>query len=153
MLMRTRVVASLAALCLAASGCRSAINCTDGCARRQGSPLAGARYDCSCETSCPHCCEDSAACGSPSETTGCADACGNSCNNGCRRGFLDRLCGCTGCGELYWCEWYNSPPQLCQPCDCHGNYVGPGVDRYVLPNASGRSGTPVGTEAPWLEPR
>ena len=145
MSIQTRVAASLAVLCLAVSGCRSAINCADDCARPHGSPLAGARYDCSCEQGCTHC-------ASADEATGCADACGNGCNGGCRPGLVDRLCGCTGCGELYWCEWYNSPPQLCQPCDCHGNYTGPGVDRYVLPNASGRSGTPVGAEAPWLEP-
>ena len=152
MSIQTRVAAGLAMLCLVAAGCRSALNCADDCARPQGSPLAGARYDCSCEQGCTHCCDDSAACGSPSETAGCADACGSG-NSGCRPGLVDRLCGCSGCGELYWCEWYNSPPQLCQPCDCHGNNIGPGVDRYILPNASGRSGTPVGTEAPWLEPR
>ena len=152
MSIQTRVAASLAMLCLAVCGCRSAMNCADGCARPQGSPLAGMRYDCSCEQGCSDCAQDAAGCGSPCDAPNCADACGKG-GGGCRRPLLDRLCGCTGCGELYWCEWYNSPPQLCQPCDCHGNYVGPGVDRYVLPNASGRSGTPVGDEAPWLEPR
>ena len=152
MSIQTRVAAGLAMLCLVAAGCRSAMNCTDGCARPQGSPLAGMRYDCSCEQGCSDGAQDAAGCGSPCDTANCADACGKDCG-GCQRPLLDRLCGSTGCGELYWCEWYNSPPQICQPCDCHGNYVGPGVDRYILPNASGRSGTPVGTEAPWLEPR
>ena len=153
MSVKTRIAASLAMLCLAVSGCRSAINCADDCARPHGSPLAGARYDCSCEQGRPRCAGGPVECGSPSETSGCAEACGSGCNGGCRPGLVDRLCGCTGCDELYWCEWYNSPPQLCQPCDCHGNYTGPGVDRFILPNASGRSGTPVGAEAPWLEPR
>ena len=150
MSIQSRIAASLVMLCLAVGGCRSAINCADDCARPHGSPLAGARYDCSCEQGCTRCAGGPVACGARSETNGCADACG-CCNDGCRTGLVDRLNGCTGCGELYWSEWYNSPPPLCQPCDCHGNYTGPGVDRYILPNASGRSGTPVGADAPWSQ--
>jgi hypothetical protein len=39
-----------------------------------------------------------------------------------------KLCGgCSGCdSELYWSEWYNDPPRCCDPCDCHGNWTGPG---------------------------
>jgi hypothetical protein len=28
---------------------------------------------------------------------------------------------------LYWSEWHNDPPQCCDPCDCYGNWVGPGA--------------------------
>jgi hypothetical protein len=43
---------------------------------------------------------------------------------------MSRLCGCTGCGELYWNDWHNFPPARCEPCDCLGNYVGPGSPGY-----------------------
>jgi len=33
-------------------------------------------------------------------------------------------CG-SGCSdEVYWGEWWTDPPK-CDPCDCHGNYIGP----------------------------
>lgn len=35
--------------------------------------------------------------------------------------------GCRGCGELYWNEWFNDPPSGCEPCNCHGQYVGRGA--------------------------
>jgi len=140
MSIQTRVAAGLAMLCLVAGGCRTAMDCTDGCARPSGSPLAGMRYDCSCESG-------------GGQGAAAAPACGSTCDSGgCANGFNGAR-GCTACGDLYWNEWFNSPPALCQPCDCHGNYTGPGVDQYILPNASGRSGTPVGSTAPWLEAR
>ncbi|WP_428304561.1 hypothetical protein [Lacipirellula sp.] len=142
--MRTRVAASLAMLCLLAVGCRSAMNCSEGCACPSGSPLAGMRY---CEPGCAPYAAKTPACGE-SCAAGCTDACGEGCS-GCSKCAAKGLSGCTGCGERYWCDWYNHPPQLCEPCDCHGNYTGPGVDRYILPNASGRAGTPVGTETSW----
>jgi hypothetical protein len=43
---------------------------------------------------------------------------------------MSRLCGCTGCGELYWSDWHDFPPARCEPCDCLGNYVGPGSPGY-----------------------
>jgi hypothetical protein len=49
-------------------------------------------------------------------------------------GMVDRYCGCTGCdGELYWSEWHNDPPRCCDPCDCHGNWVGGGHGGYRAP--------------------
>jgi hypothetical protein len=42
-------------------------------------------------------------------------------------------CGCTGCNsELYWSEWHNDPPQCCDPCDCHGHWIGPSAG-YCAP--------------------
>lgn len=44
--------------------------------------------------------------------------------------LLDRLnyllTAGSGCGEVYWGEWTNHPPQGCDPCDDHGNWVGHG---------------------------
>ena len=39
-------------------------------------------------------------------------------------------CGCgvetcsSGCGEVYWGEWTNHPPDCCDPCDNCGNWTG-----------------------------
>jgi hypothetical protein len=38
--------------------------------------------------------------------------------------LLQKLCGCTGCGELYWNEWHSDPPACREPCDCMGAYTG-----------------------------
>jgi len=34
------------------------------------------------------------------------------------------FCG-DGCGEVYWSEWHNDPPDCLDPCNRCGNYVGP----------------------------
>jgi hypothetical protein len=34
------------------------------------------------------------------------------------------FCG-SGCGEVYWSEWHNDPPDCLDPCNRCGNYVGP----------------------------
>jgi hypothetical protein len=31
---------------------------------------------------------------------------------------------CSQCGEKYWSEWFNDPPECCDPCDDCGHYVG-----------------------------
>lgn len=31
-----------------------------------------------------------------------------------------------GCGEMYLGSYPSDPPNVCQPCDCYGNWVGPG---------------------------
>jgi hypothetical protein len=52
-------------------------------------------------------------------------------------GLFDKLCcggGCNGCsGEMYWSEWHNDPPVCQDPCDCYGNYTGPGAGSYRAP--------------------
>jgi hypothetical protein len=116
-------------------GC-SSLHCGDGC-RQYGSPYAGMKYDCACETCGPNCgpgC-DEMACGCAEEAT-CAVECGDQCGKS-RRG-CGRRGGCNGCGELYWCEWFNDPPAVCEPCDCHGNYAGPfEVGYYHAPYLNG----------------
>jgi hypothetical protein len=45
-------------------------------------------------------------------------------------------CCCSGCGcseEVYWSEWHNDPPRCCDPCDCHGNWIGPSSGSYRAP--------------------
>jgi hypothetical protein len=47
--------------------------------------------------------------------------------SGC--GWLLNLCKCSsGCGcngEMYWSEWHNDPPYCQDPCNCHGQWIGP----------------------------
>src|SRR5690349_16817589 len=42
---------------------------------------------------------------------------------GCRGWHGREWCG-TGCGECYWSEWFNDPPDCHDPCDCYGNLAG-----------------------------
>jgi hypothetical protein len=112
-----------------------------------GRKYAGKTWTCCRECGPPICsCKGSGSCGQ-----GCGSTCGCNGNGNGRRGCLrfacldgsccgrlvglaDRLCGCTGCdGELYWSEWHNDPPRCCDPCDCHGNWVGPGHGGYRAP--------------------
>jgi hypothetical protein len=45
--------------------------------------------------------------------------------------FINALCncgggGCGGCsGEVYWSEWHNDPPYCHDPCNNHGDWIGP----------------------------
>jgi hypothetical protein len=128
---RLVAVAALATICLASLGCRS-MGCGDDCGRScgRGSSYAFAKYDCACDKTCGGCC---GACGG--EKCNCSTPCGcdsarGSCGGACSGGLMSRLCGCTGCGELYWSDWHNFPPARCEPCDCLGNYVGPGSPGY-----------------------
>ena len=98
------------------------MQCGQGCAPGRGASLAFTKYDCSCDGACGACCSG-AHCGSAVD--GC-DSYRDAANAGC----LGRALACHGCGELYWNEWHNAPPALCQPCDCLGNYTGPGAAGY-----------------------
>jgi len=52
------------------------------------------------------------------------------------------LTACSGCGPIYWSEWHNDPPDICDPCDCHGNWTGSGgvkVGYYGPPRAGSAS--------------
>ena len=124
MLDQLRVAAALAACCFVCPGCRSVMDCGDGCQR--GNSLAFSKYDCSCDDAC-----GGAKCGG-STSCGCKGA-GDNCGCGgdkSRWRLLDRICGCHGCGEWYWNEWHNDPPMVCEPCDHCGSYIGPGQPGY-----------------------
>lgn len=45
--------------------------------------------------------------------------CGSCCETGCGNG-----CQKSGCGDMYWGDYWNVPPTT-DPCDCCQNYVGP----------------------------
>ena len=122
--------------------------CDEGCgprcgpATRWGCPPRCARGCADCDTGCgggcgPVCRGGCGRCGSPCDDP-CADPCGNGCCGrvwhrgplSCVFAWLMRGCGwgtswCGGgCGERYWGDYYNDPPDCCDPCDCHGNYTG-----------------------------
>lgn len=108
--------------------------CGNGC--RTKSPYAGMKYDACCETCGPNCgpscgrggaCCCGSACEGCGDGVGCAGACGT---KGCRKCWFFGMFDCAGCGGCYWNEWYNDPPARCEPCDCHGNYIGPGNTGY-----------------------
>lgn len=100
-----------------------------------GDSCDGDSCDGSCEESCTSCREPS--CGTEAATCGCGtevsvassdcSTCGQSpCGCGPRHwpNPFAHLTDCLGCGELYWSEWHNNPPDLCDPCDCHGYWTG-----------------------------
>ena len=92
-----------------------------------------------CEDACCDDCSDTCCDGSCDACAGgdCGRCIGDGCGCQCRHktGWFRRACkkcglGCAGCGEFYWSEWHNEPPACCEPCDCHGNYTGPGQAGY-----------------------
>ena len=67
-------------------------------------------------------CTHSSVCG-PGVGRGVAtcDPCGDCATGTCGHGYLaesvkDRLTCGSGCGEVYWGEWTNNPPDSCDPC-------------------------------------
>jgi hypothetical protein len=46
-------------------------------------------------------------------------------------GAIKSVASCQkGCGEIYWGDWFNDPPDDCDPCDDCGNFVGPRCHGY-----------------------
>lgn len=121
------VCAALAALALSAFG--SGCCCMDryyygDCAR----PAMWGRYggggvsDGCADGSC-----HGGSCNAPAcSTPDCGDCgrCDLCCFNPLRSLFSAIHCS-SGCGEFYYDEWINDPPDACDPCDDCGNYVGP----------------------------
>ncbi len=55
-----------------------------------------------------------------------ADGCGNHFEGHTPASYLRHQLTCgAGCGEIYWGPWFSDPPDACDPCDDHGNWVGP----------------------------
>ena len=98
--------------CDAACGCPdAACGCPDSC--------------CDAACGCPdECCDPCASCGCPDASCGCPTNCCSSVGCGspvvgrCRllQRMRNALCGCSGCGDLYWSEWHNNPPCNCNSC-------------------------------------
>ena len=71
-------------------------------------------------------------CGSSSCGGDAGCGCGSSCGCGGPLDWIfswkncaDKFCG-AGCGDVYWSDWKNHPPDYCDPCDDCGNFVGCG---------------------------
>jgi hypothetical protein len=114
-------------------------SCRNGCSCGQ----MGCGDCCEPACGCGDCCEPACGCGETCEPgCGCGDPCGHECNCegrpcclkncgfcttcGHLLGALTSCCACSGCSsEVYWSEWHNDPPRCCDPCDCHGNWIGP----------------------------
>ncbi|MCE9547712.1 MAG: hypothetical protein K8T25_19755 [Planctomycetia bacterium] len=52
--------------------------------------------------------------------------------------LVDGLTCKKGCGKAYWSEWYNDPPDACDPCDKCGNWTGGGGGRRCGRGGCGR---------------
>ena len=107
--------------CVALAGCASPYTyyCDDGC----GGPaaLSGRHGDCGSAA-----CDGCGSFESVPGDTGCGPC-----------GVVDPFCGHTitgllrgmvtcnaGCGDIYWGEWSHDPPDQCDPCNNHGDFVG-----------------------------
>jgi hypothetical protein len=131
-------------------------------------PCTGCDSGC-CNEGCGNCCEPACGCGdcgSCCEPCGCGSECGSCCDScrprqcclkhcgfccGCGRvlSALCCFCPCGGCsGETYWSEWHNDPPRCQDPCNCHGDWIGPGGCSSCGPNggACGCEGGCVGAQ-------
>ena len=74
-------------------------------------------------------CTHSSVCGPGIGSGGCGveacDPCDACATGTCGHGYLAEsaksclTCG-SGCGEIYWGEWTNSPPDSCDPCGSYG---------------------------------
>jgi len=52
--------------------------------------------------------------------------CGGDCEGHTPGSYLGHKITCaSGCGDIYWGEWTNNPPDPCDPCDNCGNWTGP----------------------------
>lgn len=59
-------------------------------------------------------------------TTQACGVCGGDCIGHTPATYLKQALTCGGgCGEIYWGPWISEPPSGCDPCDDHGNWVGP----------------------------
>jgi hypothetical protein len=59
-------------------------------------------------------------------TTQACGVCGGDCVGHTPATYLKQVLTCGGgCGEIYWGPWISDPPSGCDPCDDHGNWVGP----------------------------
>ena len=136
--------------CGPAARCGGPPRCARGCA--DGDMGCGGGCGAPCRGGCGRSCGP---CDDP-----CADPCGNGCYGRCwyrgplscvfalvMRGFGWGATWCgPNCGERYWGDYYNDPPDCCDPCDCHGNYTGGGCRSCGGGYHGGYTGGPGGFE-------
>jgi hypothetical protein len=99
--------------------------------------------------------EGDIACGGPSADCGgavCEATCDVACEEPCEEcgpcfPLLSHLlhslaigCHGHGCGEVYWNDYYNDPPDVCEPCDGYGNWTG-STGLYRAPYRNGPYGS------------
>jgi hypothetical protein len=64
--------------------------------------------------------------------------------------LLSVLCCCNPCagcsGETYWSEWHNDPPRCQDPCNCHGDWIGPGNGGGCCPSCGPCDGGCAGAQ-------
>ncbi len=104
-------------------------NCADGSCSGGCASAAPAESGCTsvCSACTPH---TSPACGCSTGHCG-GDGCGSTplqYHAGCK------WCNC-GCGETYWSEWFNDPPESHDPCDHCGNWTGDHGNPVRVPHA------------------
>ncbi len=93
-----------------------------------------------CGASLSDCGGCSSGCGDGCGVESC-DSCGTTCGSSCGGcdscspcGLLSCISGLfsvntwcgDGCGDVYWGDFHGDPPDMCDPCDNHGNYSGSG---------------------------
>lgn len=101
MILRSIATVSFAVFAIAVSGC---------CVGR----YSGRQVDC-----------HDGKCGVADECAQCGDV---GCHDCVGPGPIHALKGLihgAGCGDVYWDEWISDPPYRCDPCDDHGNWIGP----------------------------
>lgn len=128
------------ALCVGMSGCAMMNRCSSGCCGTSkggcGGPLqklAGGPIQ-----KGPH--QKAPVQKGPMQKVACGKGCGGKCRDGefCLPDlglremfgvvgcfFTQNMSCAGGCGEVYWNEWYSDPPSECDPCNRHGDWVGP----------------------------
>lgn len=74
--------------------------------------------------SCTGCGHDPCSCAAPVD--GC-QTCATPSFSLCPPNLFNAIFGCSGCDdEIYWSEWFNDPPDCCDPCDDYGYWTGYG---------------------------
>src|ERR1700737_3526797 len=82
------------------------------------------------------------------------------CLYNCAASFHNRNLGrnwcCSQCGETYWSEWFNDPPDCCDPCDCCANFTGHCCHHHCGPAGpygpyGGMPGGPIGYGGPAMD--
>lgn len=114
---RTRYLGLCAVLlCSTLAGCVAPYTyyCEDGCGdlgpTAPYNELSG-RYSDGCATPCAPCEARAVACPPAAHSL---------------TGLLRGMVTCNaGCGDVYWGEWTYDPPDDCDPCNNHGDWIGP----------------------------
>ncbi|HTN74173.1 MAG TPA: hypothetical protein VL096_02965 [Pirellulaceae bacterium] len=117
------------ALALPAVGCHGLDRYYDGnCGGSAFSGRISGRGECGggCGGSCGNAdCGTTGSCGAGGDC-GAGPSCGagGCCPHPFRNLWRSITCS-SGCGEFYFDEWINDPPERCDPCDDYGRYAGP----------------------------